>query len=143
MAATTISSCIFCQKASNSTANNLLHFDERVVAFEDINPSAVSFFRGNSSTFVYPFRSQWPSMTFVSCHLEGAEDGLYKATTWHFLVIPKEHIPTVRNLQRRAEDYSLGNVTVVKCNSFMVFCLKKRTGGGNGVGEQVLKTQEI
>ncbi|XP_008437086.1 bifunctional adenosine 5'-phosphosulfate phosphorylase/adenylylsulfatase HINT4 isoform X3 [Cucumis melo] len=46
-------------------------------------------------------------MTFVSCHLEGAEDGLYKATTWHFLVIPKEHIPTVRNLQRRAEDYSL------------------------------------
>ncbi|XP_008437084.1 bifunctional adenosine 5'-phosphosulfate phosphorylase/adenylylsulfatase HINT4 isoform X2 [Cucumis melo] len=67
MAATTISSCIFCQKASNSTANNLLHFDERVVAFEDINPSAVR----------------------------------------HFLVIPKEHIPTVRNLQRRAEDYSL------------------------------------
>ncbi|XP_031741667.1 bifunctional adenosine 5'-phosphosulfate phosphorylase/adenylylsulfatase HINT4 isoform X3 [Cucumis sativus] len=41
--------------------------DERVVAFEDINPSAVR----------------------------------------HFLVIPKEHIPTVRNLQRRAEDYSL------------------------------------
>ncbi|XP_038875694.1 bifunctional adenosine 5'-phosphosulfate phosphorylase/adenylylsulfatase HINT4 isoform X1 [Benincasa hispida] len=65
--AATVSSCIFCQKASNSTANNLLHFDERVVAFEDINPSAVR----------------------------------------HLLVIPKEHIPTVRNLQRRAEDYSL------------------------------------
>ncbi|XP_004152404.1 bifunctional adenosine 5'-phosphosulfate phosphorylase/adenylylsulfatase HINT4 isoform X2 [Cucumis sativus] len=66
-AAAAISSCIFCQKAYNSTANSLLHFDERVVAFEDINPSAVR----------------------------------------HFLVIPKEHIPTVRNLQRRAEDYSL------------------------------------
>ncbi|XP_022969728.1 bifunctional adenosine 5'-phosphosulfate phosphorylase/adenylylsulfatase HINT4 [Cucurbita maxima] len=65
--AATASSCIFCQRASNSTANNLLHFDERVVAFEDVNPSAVR----------------------------------------HYLVIPKDHIPTVRNLQRRAEDYSL------------------------------------
>lgn len=53
----------------------------------------------------------------------------------HFLVIPKEHIPTVRNLQRRAEDYSLGNVTVVNCNSFTAFCLKKGRGGGNRLGE--------
>lgn len=59
----------------------------------------------------------------------------------HFLVIPKEHIPTVRNLQRRAEDYSLGNVTIVKCNSFMVFCLTKGTGGGNGWGNKSLKSK--
>lgn len=42
----------------------------------------------------------------------------------HYLVIPKEHIPTVRNLQRRAEDYSLGIVIIISCNSFMVFLLK-------------------
>ncbi|XP_022154786.1 bifunctional adenosine 5'-phosphosulfate phosphorylase/adenylylsulfatase HINT4 [Momordica charantia] len=65
--AATASSCIFCQRVSDSAPNALLHFDERVVAFEDINPSAVR----------------------------------------HYLVIPKQHIPTVRNLQRRAEDYSL------------------------------------
>ncbi|XP_031394928.1 bifunctional adenosine 5'-phosphosulfate phosphorylase/adenylylsulfatase HINT4 isoform X3 [Punica granatum] len=61
------SPCIFCQIASSSTSTTLLHNDEKVVAFQDINPSA--------------FR--------------------------HYLVIPKQHIPTVRNLQRRADDYSL------------------------------------
>ncbi|KAL3598632.1 hypothetical protein D5086_006550 [Populus alba] len=44
-------------------------FDDKVVAFQDINPSA--------------FR--------------------------HFLVIPVEHIPTVNDLQKRDEDYSLVN----------------------------------
>ncbi|KAJ6932922.1 bifunctional adenosine 5'-phosphosulfate phosphorylase/adenylylsulfatase HINT4 isoform X1 [Populus alba x Populus x berolinensis] len=45
------------------------HHDDKVVAFQDINPSA--------------FR--------------------------HFLVIPVEHIPTVYDLQKRDEDYSLVN----------------------------------
>ncbi|KAJ0104936.1 hypothetical protein Patl1_18494 [Pistacia atlantica] len=59
--------CIFCQIARNSTSTTLLHSDDKVVAFRDINPSA--------------FR--------------------------HYLVIPVEHIPTVKDLQRRHEDYSL------------------------------------
>ncbi|KAL3499579.1 hypothetical protein ACH5RR_038672 [Cinchona calisaya] len=64
---TSTSSCIFCQIARSSTSSILLHSDGKVVAFQDINPSA--------------FR--------------------------HYLVIPIEHIPTVENLQRRAEDYAL------------------------------------
>ncbi|XWS61985.1 hypothetical protein CRYUN_Cryun07bG0172000 [Craigia yunnanensis] len=59
--------CIFCQIARNSTSTPLLHSDDKVVAFQDIKPSA--------------FR--------------------------HYLVIPVEHIPTVRDLQRRNEDYTL------------------------------------
>ncbi|XP_076916552.1 bifunctional adenosine 5'-phosphosulfate phosphorylase/adenylylsulfatase HINT4-like [Bidens hawaiensis] len=60
--------CIFCQIArSPTTTTTLLHTDEKVVAFQDINPSA--------------FR--------------------------HYLVIPVEHILTVKNLQRSAQDYSL------------------------------------
>ncbi|XP_023769073.1 bifunctional adenosine 5'-phosphosulfate phosphorylase/adenylylsulfatase HINT4 isoform X3 [Lactuca sativa] len=60
-------SCIFCQIVHNSTTTTLLHTDEKVVAFQDINPSA--------------FR--------------------------HYLVIPVEHIATVKSLRRRTEDYSL------------------------------------
>ncbi|EOY24353.1 Histidine triad nucleotide-binding 4 isoform 2 [Theobroma cacao] len=59
--------CIFCQIARGSTSTPLLHADDKVVAFQDIKPSA--------------FR--------------------------HYLVIPVEHIPTVRDLQRRNEDYAL------------------------------------
>ncbi|XVE57665.1 hypothetical protein DITRI_Ditri04bG0107700 [Diplodiscus trichospermus] len=59
--------CIFCQIARNSTSTPLLHSDDKVVAFQDIKPSA--------------FR--------------------------HYLVIPVEHIPTVRDLKRRNEDYTL------------------------------------
>ncbi|KAF3633923.1 Autophagy-related protein 8C [Capsicum annuum] len=60
--------CIFCKIATNSSiSNTLLHSDDKVVAFRDINPSA--------------FR--------------------------HYLVIPKQHIPTVKNLQRSPEDFSL------------------------------------
>ncbi|KAL6986026.1 Bifunctional adenosine 5'-phosphosulfate phosphorylase/adenylylsulfatase hint4 [Sarracenia purpurea var. burkii] len=62
-------SCVFCQIARSSTSTPLLHSDEKVVAFRDINPSA--------------FR--------------------------HYLVIPVEHIPTVKDLQRRTEDFSLVN----------------------------------
>ncbi|XP_077246885.1 histidine triad nucleotide-binding 4 isoform X2 [Tasmannia lanceolata] len=59
--------CLFCQIARSSTSTTLLYMDERVVAFQDINPSA--------------FR--------------------------HYLVIPIEHISTVKDLQRRKEDYLL------------------------------------
>ncbi|GAB4858037.1 Bifunctional adenosine 5'-phosphosulfate phosphorylase/adenylylsulfatase hint4 [Ancistrocladus abbreviatus] len=65
--ATTVPSCIFCQIASSSITTQLLHQDDKVVAFPDINPAA--------------FR--------------------------HYLVIPVEHIPTVKDLQKRPEDYSL------------------------------------
>ncbi|PWA37547.1 bifunctional adenosine 5'-phosphosulfate phosphorylase/adenylylsulfatase HINT4 [Artemisia annua] len=62
------SSCIFCsQIISNNTSTKLLHADDKVVAFQDINPSA--------------FR--------------------------HYLVIPVEHIATVKDLQPRTQDYSL------------------------------------
>uniref|UniRef100_A0A3Q7HHW4 HIT domain-containing protein n=1 Tax=Solanum lycopersicum TaxID=4081 RepID=A0A3Q7HHW4_SOLLC len=63
-----LSECIFCQIATSSTSTTLLHSDDKVVAFQDINPSA--------------FR--------------------------HYLVIPKQHIPTVKNLQRSSDDFSLG-----------------------------------
>ncbi|KAK9984680.1 hypothetical protein SO802_034205 [Lithocarpus litseifolius] len=59
--------CIFCQIANKSTPATILHTDEKVIAFQDIYPSAVR----------------------------------------HYLVIPLEHIPTVKNLERRTEDYSL------------------------------------
>ncbi|KHG02111.1 Histidine triad nucleotide-binding 3 [Gossypium arboreum] len=62
-----ISPCIFCQIAGSSNSTPLLHSDDKVVAFKDINPSA--------------FR--------------------------HYLVVPVEHIPTVNDLQRRNEDYTL------------------------------------
>lgn len=61
------SSCIFCQIACSPTSTTLLHQDDKVVAFQDINPSALR----------------------------------------HYLVIPVEHIPTVKDLGRRSEDYSL------------------------------------
>ncbi|CAN6460813.1 unnamed protein product [Victoria cruziana] len=59
--------CFFCQIARSTTPTKLLHDDGKVVAFEDINPSAFK----------------------------------------HYLVIPVEHISTVKDLQRRAEDYLL------------------------------------
>ncbi|XP_020218347.1 bifunctional adenosine 5'-phosphosulfate phosphorylase/adenylylsulfatase HINT4 [Cajanus cajan] len=58
-------SCVFCAIATKSTS--LLHSDDKVVAFQDINPSA--------------FR--------------------------HYLVVPVAHIPTVKDLQRKTDDYSL------------------------------------
>ncbi|XP_073158217.1 bifunctional adenosine 5'-phosphosulfate phosphorylase/adenylylsulfatase HINT4 [Henckelia pumila] len=69
MAAAMTASCVFCQIANSSTSVTLLHQDDKVVAFRDINPSA--------------FR--------------------------HYLVIPIEHIPTVKDLQRRSVDFSLVN----------------------------------
>ncbi|KAK6118962.1 hypothetical protein DH2020_047300 [Rehmannia glutinosa] len=39
-AALSSSSCIFCQIARSSTSTTLLHQDNKVVAFQDINPSA-------------------------------------------------------------------------------------------------------
>ncbi|XP_031128399.1 bifunctional adenosine 5'-phosphosulfate phosphorylase/adenylylsulfatase HINT4 [Ipomoea triloba] len=62
-----VSGCIFCQIATSSTSTTLLHSDEKVVAFQDINPSALR----------------------------------------HYLVISKEHIPTVKDLQKRQDDYTL------------------------------------
>ncbi|KAL2472498.1 histidine triad nucleotide-binding 4 [Abeliophyllum distichum] len=62
-----VSSCIFCQIACSSTSTTLLHKDNRIVAFQDINPSA--------------FR--------------------------HYLVVTIEHIPTVKDLKRRSEDFLL------------------------------------
>ncbi|XP_058085998.1 bifunctional adenosine 5'-phosphosulfate phosphorylase/adenylylsulfatase HINT4 [Magnolia sinica] len=67
MAGAVAGPCLFCQIARSSTSNPLLYTDEKVVAFQDINPSA--------------FR--------------------------HYLVIPVEHISTVKDLQRRSEDYHL------------------------------------
>ncbi|XBI93582.1 hypothetical protein VPH35_030393 [Triticum aestivum] len=63
--------CVFCDIARRAPASTavLLYSDDKVVAFQDINPSA--------------FR--------------------------HYLVIPIEHIPTVKNLQRTNEDHQLGS----------------------------------
>ncbi|KAH1157336.1 hypothetical protein GLYMA_11G032300v4 [Glycine max] len=65
-------SCVFCAIAAKSTSSNTLLYsvrlsDDKVVAFQDINPSA--------------FR--------------------------HYLVVPVAHIPTVKYLQRKTDDYSL------------------------------------
>ncbi|WVZ12965.1 hypothetical protein V8G54_017495 [Vigna mungo] len=65
-------SCVFCAIAAKSnTDHTLLHSDDKVVAFQDINPSA--------------FR--------------------------HYLVVPVTHIPTVKDLQRKPDDHSLGKET--------------------------------
>ncbi|XP_015896610.3 bifunctional adenosine 5'-phosphosulfate phosphorylase/adenylylsulfatase HINT4 [Ziziphus jujuba] len=63
------SDCIFCKIASKSTSTTLLYSDEKIVAFQDINPAADR----------------------------------------HYLVIPVEHIPTVRDIQKTSEDYTLVN----------------------------------
>lgn len=60
-------SCLFCQIARSSTSTSLVYTDEKVVAFQDKNPSASK----------------------------------------HYLVIPVDHISTVKDLQRRTEDYHL------------------------------------
>ncbi|XP_061357881.1 bifunctional adenosine 5'-phosphosulfate phosphorylase/adenylylsulfatase HINT4 [Gastrolobium bilobum] len=62
-----IASCVFCEIATKSSSDTLLYSDDKVVAFRDINPSALR----------------------------------------HYLVVPVEHIPTVKDLQRKTEDYSL------------------------------------
>lgn len=59
--------CIFCEIARFPTSTSLLYRDDKIVAFQDINPSA--------------FR--------------------------HYLVIPTEHIPTVKSLQKGQQHYSL------------------------------------
>jgi len=51
--------CIFCQITNNKTETDFLYEDEKVVAFNDINPQAET----------------------------------------HVLVVPKKHIPTVKDLQ--------------------------------------------
>ncbi|KMS97886.1 hypothetical protein BVRB_5g123150 [Beta vulgaris subsp. vulgaris] len=63
------SACIFCEiaRSSSSSSTRLVHQDDKMVAFQDINPAA--------------FR--------------------------HYLVIPIQHIPTVKNLQRGDEHFSL------------------------------------
>ncbi|XP_068651303.1 bifunctional adenosine 5'-phosphosulfate phosphorylase/adenylylsulfatase HINT4 isoform X1 [Aristolochia californica] len=65
----TASPCLFCQIARAASSTPLIYSDERVVAFQDINPSA------------------------------------YR----HYLVIPVKHIGTVKDLNRRIDDYNLVN----------------------------------
>ncbi|BAU00451.1 hypothetical protein VIGAN_10204900 [Vigna angularis var. angularis] len=82
-------SCVFCAIAAKSTPDNtLLHSDDKVVAFQDINPSA--------------FR--------------------------HYLVVPVAHIPTVKDLQRKPDDHSLGKEThawgPVQIFKFMYVCVQ-------------------
>ncbi|CAL5359850.1 unnamed protein product [Camellia sinensis] len=67
-------SCIFCQIASSTT---LLHSDEKAVAFQDINPSALR----------------------------------------HYLVVPVEHIPTVKDLQREKNRRPFFGESHVKCRA--------------------------
>ncbi|KAI7751284.1 hypothetical protein M8C21_003876 [Ambrosia artemisiifolia] len=84
--AAAVPACIFCQIARSSTATTLLHTDDKVVAFQDINPSAFRIIRPVFETVKEPL---------------GAID------IRHYLVIPVEHIATVKDLQRRPQDYSL------------------------------------
>ncbi|CAM9001572.1 unnamed protein product [Rhodiola kirilowii] len=67
MAEAAAAPCLFCQIARSATSTKLLYSDEKVAAFQDINPSALR----------------------------------------HYLVIPVEHIATVRDLHRRTADYEL------------------------------------
>ncbi|KAL9668171.1 hypothetical protein QQ045_002546 [Rhodiola kirilowii] len=69
MAGAAAAPCLFCQIARSATSTKLLYSDEKVAAFQDINPSALR----------------------------------------HYLVIPVEHIATVRDLHRRTADYELAS----------------------------------
>ncbi|KAM1037299.1 hypothetical protein ACFX2I_032067 [Malus domestica] len=100
------SPCIFCQIAGKSTSTTLFHTDEKVVAFQDINPAAVR----------------------------------------HYLVIPVDHIPTVKDLQRRPEDYSLvshmlevGKTLIQRdapqCHQYRWKCIKYLSVGSIGFVE--------
>ncbi|KAF9685401.1 hypothetical protein SADUNF_Sadunf03G0050800 [Salix dunnii] len=80
-------SCIFCRIATKSTPTTFLYSDDKVVAFQDISPSAFRFAKIIFSVF---------SLKLYDNVID-----------WHYLVIPVEHIPTVNKLQKRDEDYSL------------------------------------
>ncbi|XP_043809889.1 bifunctional adenosine 5'-phosphosulfate phosphorylase/adenylylsulfatase HINT4 isoform X3 [Manihot esculenta] len=83
-----VSSCIFCQIAHNSTSTTLLH-------------SQPTHYIGTLTKLFGPRR-----MTRLS-HFKISN--LLLSGGRHYLVIPVEHISTVRNLQSREEDYTLVN----------------------------------
>ncbi|WVZ86547.1 hypothetical protein U9M48_033306 [Paspalum notatum var. saurae] len=66
--------------------------DDKVVAFRDINPSAL---RSNSSQLLYE----------AGHSLEDSRALL--ESYWHYLVIPIEHIPTVNSLRKTIDDHQL------------------------------------
>lgn len=70
--------------------------DEKVVAFQDIKPAALRYWM-NSPNSIH----QWLHMIILI-------EWLKWQSCRHYLVIPLDHIPTVNDLQRRPEDYSLG-----------------------------------
>ncbi|KAL6903427.1 hypothetical protein ACP4OV_004240 [Aristida adscensionis] len=96
--------CVFCEIARRAPTSTtaLLYSDDKVVAFKDINPSAFRFLV--SDGFMIPLiplqlSSQLPYEFGHSLDLGYQE--------LHYLVIPIEHIPTVKSLQRTEDDHQL------------------------------------
>ncbi|RDY08143.1 Bifunctional adenosine 5'-phosphosulfate phosphorylase/adenylylsulfatase HINT4, partial [Mucuna pruriens] len=95
-------SCVFCAIATNTISNNtVLHSfrdlklqDDKVVAFQDIRPSAFRLMQ-NFNLLI----SLLTNFSFVT--------NLNLETFRHYLVIPVAHIPTVKDLKRKTDDYSL------------------------------------
>ncbi|KAK3041099.1 hypothetical protein RJ639_026896 [Escallonia herrerae] len=114
------SPCIFCEIArSSSTSTTLLHTDDKVVAFQDIKPSA---FRLKTRKIAYRRQSIQRPLSYSSLidfsstfHLSGVPcfilfgQLILILLNRHYLVIPVEHIATVKDLKRRTEDVSLVN----------------------------------
>ncbi|PON93014.1 HIT-like domain containing protein [Trema orientale] len=102
--------CIFCQIATKSTNNTtILHSDDKVVAFPDISPAAI-WLSSASMEQCQPFT---PPLSGTTLHTQDdkvvAFPDISPAAVRHYLVIPAAHIPSVNDLQKGAEDYSLVN----------------------------------
>ncbi|KAJ8444368.1 hypothetical protein Cgig2_019926 [Carnegiea gigantea] len=89
------SPCIFCQIARSATSTRLLH---------QVPPLSLSlnFASGELENSNFSFR-----VLVLQDDKVVAFQDIKPAAFRHYLVIPVEHIPTVKNLQRRPEDYSL------------------------------------
>ncbi|KAG8382428.1 hypothetical protein BUALT_Bualt05G0076200 [Buddleja alternifolia] len=184
-AAVSSAPCIFCQIARSSTSTTLLHKDDKVVAFQDINPSAFRFsplstfdsirfdlvwfisfslsLKFQTATIMYALgccpaqctitilavivyahdrdllvsrrkvygyntipeyesREVWEDPLWTLVSISKSPRTLNSERKWllvsytkpfpgirHYLVIPIEHISTVKDLQRRSEDFLLVN----------------------------------
>ncbi|XP_048558516.1 bifunctional adenosine 5'-phosphosulfate phosphorylase/adenylylsulfatase HINT4 isoform X1 [Triticum urartu] len=102
--------CVFCDIARRAPASTaaLLYSDDKVVAFQDINPSAFSNMSSvllltTTRSIIYDQLVHSISFILKICVRVFSLCNVCR----HYLVIPIEHIPTVKNLQRTNEDHQL------------------------------------
>ncbi|URE03476.1 Scavenger mRNA decapping enzyme C-term binding [Musa troglodytarum] len=96
--------CLFCQIARGSTSTDL-HYAVRSLF--------MPFYPNSSLLLLYYFVvSLWDNallLLSVQDEMVVAFRDINPSAVGHYLVVPVEHIPTVKHLRRRTEDYHLVN----------------------------------